>query len=89
MAVSSLAIAHVHCLSFTLDQIFPQNIRDDIRLCGRKAELDTIAETFLGKNVEEQKGKEIPNFCVQVIMLTNEQDLCCVVLKEITVNIIM
>ncbi|XP_062504700.1 uncharacterized protein LOC134181438 isoform X2 [Corticium candelabrum] len=49
------------------NQIFPQNIRDDIRLCGRKAELDTIAETFLGKNVEEQKGKEIPNFCVQVI----------------------
>ena len=58
-----------------LDQIFPQNIHDDVRLCGRQIELDTITKSFWGNKVDKQKGKDIPNFCLQVIMPTNKQSL--------------
>ena len=57
-----------------LDQIFPQNIRDDVRLCGRQTELDAISETFWESKLDKQKCQEIPEFCLQVITLTIEQD---------------
>lgn len=48
-----------------LDQIFPQNILDDTRFCGRNRELDDIARTFWGDQIHGEE-EEIPKLCLQV-----------------------
>ena len=46
-----------------LDLIFPENVHDDKRVCGREQELEDIFQQFWGSLCKEE---DIPQFCLQV-----------------------